>query len=133
VLGVSFQAEGETHYGWIRMSDVSETTFVVHDWAYETQPDVGIVAHATRDLAFVGISQVPNGIVSLSLQGPPMQIVLMECSDDLVAWAPLKSYEDEQGNVAVELNQTDAEGRLLVEDSEAVGQRRTFYRAVLLP
>jgi len=132
-LGVSFQADGETHYGWIRMSDVSETTFVVHDWAYETQPDVGIVAHATSDLAFVGIAQAQDASVSLSLEGPPMQIVLMECSGDLVAWAPLKWYEDEQGNMAVELYQIDAQGHLHVEDSEAVGQKQRFYRAVLLP
>lgn len=133
VLGVSFQANGETHFGWIRMSDMSETAFVVHDWAYETQPAVSLVAHATRDLVFVDIAQAPNGNVALSLEGPPMQIVLMECSSDLVAWAPLKWYEDEQGNMAVELNRLDTEGKLWVEDSEAATHQMRFYRATLLP
>jgi hypothetical protein len=42
LLGVSFDAGGNTHYGWLRMSDVSSTAFMLHDWAYETQPGVGI-------------------------------------------------------------------------------------------
>ncbi len=44
LLGISFEIDGNTHYGWMRMSDVSFSTFIVHDWAYETQPGVGIGA-----------------------------------------------------------------------------------------
>ena len=44
LLGISFDIEGNTHYGWMRMSDISATTFIVHDWAYEAQPGVGINA-----------------------------------------------------------------------------------------
>jgi len=44
LLGLSFDIGGQTHYGWIRMTDDSETAFVVHDWAYETQSGFGINA-----------------------------------------------------------------------------------------
>ncbi len=132
LLGISFEIDGNTHYGWMRMSDISFSTFRVHDWAYETQPHVGIVAHVTRDLSFVSIAQASDGTLSLSLQGPPMQTVLMECSYDLVAWAPLKWQEDEKGNVTVELHQIDASGHLHIE-AESVGRKQRFYRAALLP
>jgi len=46
LLGVSFEINGRTHYGWIRMSDVSPVAFVLHDWAYETRPGVPIKAGA---------------------------------------------------------------------------------------
>ena len=46
LLGVSFEINGQTHYGWIRMSDVSPVSFILHDWAYETQPGVPIKAGA---------------------------------------------------------------------------------------
>jgi len=46
LLGVSLQINGRTHYGWIRMSDVSQVSFILHDWAYETRPGVPIKAGA---------------------------------------------------------------------------------------
>ncbi len=46
LLGLSFEINGRRHYGWIRMSDVSEVTFMVHDWAYESGPGVAIKAGA---------------------------------------------------------------------------------------
>ncbi len=44
LLGLSFDIGGQTHYGWMRLTDVSETEFLVHDWAYETHPGFGIIA-----------------------------------------------------------------------------------------
>jgi hypothetical protein len=46
LLGLSFEINGRTHYGWIRMSDMSQVSFILHDWAYETQPGVPIKAGA---------------------------------------------------------------------------------------
>ncbi len=44
-IGLSFPTGGNTHYGWIRV-DVNNAakTFLVKDWAYESQPGVGIKA-----------------------------------------------------------------------------------------
>jgi len=46
ILGISFKIGEHTHYGWIRMSAVSYVAFMLHDWAYETQPGVPINAGA---------------------------------------------------------------------------------------
>ena len=46
LLGLSFEINGQTHYGWIRMSGVSQVSFILHDWAYETRPGVPIKAGA---------------------------------------------------------------------------------------
>jgi hypothetical protein len=46
LLGVSLETNGQTHYGWIRMSGVSQVTFILHDWAYERRPDAAIKAGA---------------------------------------------------------------------------------------
>ena len=44
-MGVRFHAADGTHYGWIRLSVYDEFPgIVIHDWAYETVPDRGIVA-----------------------------------------------------------------------------------------
>jgi hypothetical protein len=49
-LGVSFEVEGSTHYGWIELSQAidrpsPENQFLyVHGWAYESTPDTPIVA-----------------------------------------------------------------------------------------
>ena len=51
-LGISFEAEGGTHYGWIhtshdrnRASPDNEFLYI-HGWAYESTPDTPIVAGA---------------------------------------------------------------------------------------
>ncbi len=47
-IGLEFPISGSLHYGWVRVSlDVIAGTFVVHDWAYESDPGVGIEAGAT--------------------------------------------------------------------------------------
>jgi hypothetical protein len=58
LLGVSFEINSQTHYGWIRMSDVSPVTFVLHDWAYETRPGVPIKAGAKPVLVPVAAPEV---------------------------------------------------------------------------
>jgi hypothetical protein len=49
-LGVSFYIDADLHYAWVRMSE-SDMTLTVHDWAYETQPGVGIYAGAIPEPA----------------------------------------------------------------------------------
>ena len=35
---------GGTHYAWVRITFYSVNNIVIHDWAYESSPDVGITA-----------------------------------------------------------------------------------------
>jgi len=47
MFGVNFDIDGESHYGWVRLStgmDDQYSSYILHDWAYETQPGVGIIA-----------------------------------------------------------------------------------------
>ena len=44
-LGVEFEISGATHYGWLEIESASQFTQVlVHRWAYESEPGIGIVA-----------------------------------------------------------------------------------------
>jgi hypothetical protein len=49
-LGVSFEVDGSTHYGWIELSQAIDRPspenqyLYVHGWAYESTPDTPIVA-----------------------------------------------------------------------------------------
>ena len=46
-MGLEFDISGQTHYGWARITSVYDSpTVTIHDWAYETQPGVGIAAGA---------------------------------------------------------------------------------------
>jgi hypothetical protein len=47
MFGVNFDIGGESHYGWVRLStgiDDQYSSYILHDWAYETQPGIGITA-----------------------------------------------------------------------------------------
>lgn len=46
VLGLSLEVDGQTHYGWLRMSSNYRESFIVHDFAYESTPNTAIVAGA---------------------------------------------------------------------------------------
>jgi len=58
-LGLSFDIEGETHYGWLRLSHDLDAPnggylhLTVHDWAWETEPNTPIVAGAVPEPASV--------------------------------------------------------------------------------
>jgi len=56
-LGVSFYSDADLHYAWVRMSE-NDMTLTVHDWAFETQPGVGILA---------GVGAVPEPATSALL------------------------------------------------------------------
>jgi len=66
LLGVSFDIGGQTHYGWMRMSDVSETAFAVHDWAYETQPGLGINAGVVPEPSSTFVVACGLGVLGLA-------------------------------------------------------------------
>ena len=49
-LGVCFDGAGESHYGWVQMTVYEDFPgSIIHDWAYETQPGVGIMAGAVPE------------------------------------------------------------------------------------
>ncbi len=53
-LGLGFPINAENHFGWIRVSiNQAAGTFVVHDWAYEDVPGVGLTI-APINLALPG-------------------------------------------------------------------------------
>ena len=44
-LGVEFDISGQTHYGWVQIQSVDLAVFArIIDWAYESEPGVGIFA-----------------------------------------------------------------------------------------
>ena len=46
-MGLEFEISGQIHYGWAQITSVYDSpTVIIHDWAYETQPGVGIAAGA---------------------------------------------------------------------------------------
>lgn len=49
-MGVHFAAADGMHYGWVRIDAPSfEAGGVILDWAYETRPDVAILASAVPE------------------------------------------------------------------------------------
>jgi len=49
-MGLQFDADGETHFGWVRMTAYDEFPgMTIHGWAYESIPGVGIVAGAVPE------------------------------------------------------------------------------------
>ena len=54
-LGFSFEENGQTHYGWLRMSNQYGSSVLVHDFAYESLPNEGIVAGAIPEPSSVGL------------------------------------------------------------------------------
>jgi hypothetical protein len=66
LLGFSFDVAGETHYGWVRMSDVSQTAFILHDWAYETQPGLGINAGVVPEPGTMALFACGLGVLGWS-------------------------------------------------------------------
>jgi len=63
-LGVALEIDGATHYGWFQLSHYpaplalpgqyqSSSTLIIHDFAWETEPDTPIVAGAVPEPASV--------------------------------------------------------------------------------
>ena len=45
-MALKFESINGTSYGWLHMSAYNDYYMIIHDWAYETTPDEGIVAGA---------------------------------------------------------------------------------------
>lgn len=62
-IGLSFPAGGNLYYGWIRVDvDNAVGKFYLHDWAFEDQPGIGIVAGDTGSTTIPGDLDF-NGVV----------------------------------------------------------------------
>jgi hypothetical protein len=91
-----------------------------------------VIADTSTNVVVVGIHRTPNGFVELDFRGPPLQMLLIECSADLATWEPLHWEKDEFGDIAVQLDRLDADGNLVIQDEGAGDHSRRFYRATVL-
>jgi PEP-CTERM motif len=54
-IGLGFPIGGYNHYGWIRVSiNNAAGTFIIHDWAYESEVGVGILTGDTGPVGLLG-------------------------------------------------------------------------------
>lgn len=60
-LGLSFDVDGQTHYGWLRMSNQYGESVIVHDYAYESVTNNGIVAGAIPEPSSIMLLLVGAG------------------------------------------------------------------------
>jgi hypothetical protein len=73
-LGLQFQINGQTHYGWARVSvrnfNAGEMQVGISSFAYETKPDTAIRAGQTKDnTATSSLSRAPEATFSSSGSG----------------------------------------------------------------
>ncbi len=65
-VGLEFEAEDGTHYGWLDIEGViSNPVIRIRGWAYETEPGKGIVAGAIPEPSSVGLLAVGAGVLWL--------------------------------------------------------------------
>jgi hypothetical protein len=51
-LGIRFKLSGDTHYGWVKVEVENNVMWAkIHDYAYETTPDLGVMAGSDTPLA----------------------------------------------------------------------------------
>jgi hypothetical protein len=69
-IGLGFPIAGVLHYGWVRVSiDNTAGTFVIHDWAYNITPGIGIAAGQRADFNGDGITDAADYTVWRDTQG----------------------------------------------------------------
>ncbi len=65
-VGLEFEAEDGTHYGWLDIEGVITSPVIkVRGWAYETEPGKGIVAGAIPEPSSVGLLALGAGAIWL--------------------------------------------------------------------
>lgn len=66
-VGLEFESTDGTHYGWLDIEGVANggSYLFVHGWAYETTPDVGIIAGAVPEPSTIGLFIMGLGAVIL--------------------------------------------------------------------
>jgi hypothetical protein len=69
-LGLKFQIDGQTHYGWARLTLLGKTplTATLTGYAYETIPNMGIIAGKTSGTDEAALA--PAGVPSLQSDAP---------------------------------------------------------------
>jgi hypothetical protein len=69
-LGVRFYIDDQQHYGWVRLNmSTNSDEMTVRDWAYETQPDSGIIAGGVSPL-FMNEEYYNTDTVQIALTFP---------------------------------------------------------------
>jgi hypothetical protein len=69
-LGLAFPIAGDLHYGWVRVSiDNTAGTFVIHDWAYNITPGIGIAAGQRADFNGDGITDAADYTIWRDTEG----------------------------------------------------------------
>ncbi len=71
VIAVQFYANGEVHYGYIHCDFSNGASGVIYGWAYETLPNVPIVAAPLSPVA--PQAKGPTGIVGFVNEGGPLR------------------------------------------------------------
>ena len=66
LVGIRFDIEGSTHYGWIEFGNVTGNQYEVLSYAYESTPDMGIFAGNTSNDTDGNLSLEDNVIEGLS-------------------------------------------------------------------
>jgi hypothetical protein len=84
-LGLKFQVDGNTHYGWARLDlSASGDSFTVKDYAYNSVPDEAIVAGQTLSLEDNKIegftSFVSNDVLTLKARTPMESLTIHNIS-----------------------------------------------------
>lgn len=66
-LGVSVSAADGIHYGWVRMTVSGDYPYaVIHDWAYESQSGVSILAGVVPEPSTIGLMLLGSGVVIIT-------------------------------------------------------------------
>jgi hypothetical protein len=68
-IGVRFNIDGESHYGWVRAQLINPNNLTIKDWAYQTQPYTGIIAGGVEP-EFVNDTLYNTNIVQINLNFP---------------------------------------------------------------
>jgi hypothetical protein len=79
-LGVKFQIDGETHYGWVRMK-----LFEIESYAYETEPDTPICAREIQPCPAPPDDDAAPGETGQNVSGPSLGMLALG-ADGLALW-----------------------------------------------
>ena len=63
-LGVVFSFSGQTHYGWVGV-EVTNSTGIIRDYAYESTPDTAIAAGAVPEPSSLALLAMGAGAMAL--------------------------------------------------------------------
>jgi len=84
-LGVTFQINGNTHYGWIRLDvNTSGNAWVVKDYAYNDVPGASILAGSSSSTNSADIAIAPSASdIADNMNGSDAQITFLAAVDEV--------------------------------------------------